>query len=382
VQITSILGLMAMMGASAITIDYGQVAIARQQLQSTVDAAALAGAGVMQYGVNIDGARSAILATASNNNVMGTPLSLATSDVEVGAWNEATHSIVPWSAAFTESAVRVTGRRTVGSIDGPIPLTFSRIFGLNNAQLTATAAAGVTVTNGPRKPVELMVVQDCSGSFLDEFPDAIDADFAMFDLVNGASITGDQLGYVGFNEGLKQTYNTYFTRVNGRYVYVHKDTYKELTTFGSSRTSLPSDWQTHKTLLRSDRADGYTNPAIALDWALNQYQTNGHAATCQQSVVLVSDGMPFGSTTTLTNQYRANTIAKANQLAALGVRIHTVTLTAEDNGVYGSGGADFDFNESLVRNGGVAFRTADPEALMDVLIAVGTIEVGSPHLFQ
>ena len=90
----------------------------------------------------------------------------------------------------------------------------------------------------------------------------------------------------------------------------------------------------------------------------------------------------YGSTTTVTNQRRANTVTACNTLAALGVRIHTVTLTDEDYGTYGSGGADFEFNESLVRNGGVAFRTADAQRLMQVLIAVGTIEVGKPNLFK
>jgi hypothetical protein len=52
------------------------------------------------------------------------------------------------------------------------------------------------------------------------------------------------------------------------------------------------------------------------------------------------------------------------------------------NQPYGLGGADFQFNESLIRNGGSAFRTADPNALMSVLIQVGAIEIGGPHLFQ
>ena len=156
-----------------------------------------------------------------------------------------------------------------------------------------------------------------------------------------------------------------------------------MSTFGSSRTALPSDWNTFHTLLNNHTPAGWTRPSVAFNWAHSEYDSHGDAANHQQSVVLISDGMPFGSTTSLTNQYRAETVTAVNNLAAQGVRVYTVTLTAEaDGAVYGNGGADFVFNESLVRNGGVAFRTANGAALRDALIAVGTLEVGSPSLIQ
>ncbi len=383
ISVYSALILLIIMGSVAVTVDWGLMWNGRQQLQDAVDAAALAGASSLQFGMDPAAARTAAIAAANNNMVLNQPLILAEQDIEVGAWDPDTHQIVPWSPAFTETAVRVTGRRTVDSPNGPIPLFFSYIFGRQHVEMAMSGAAGIATYNGPRKPVEIIVAQDASSSFIEEWRDAIDADWAMFNLINGASVDDDKLGYVAFNEGLKMSNQYYMTYEHGWWTYAPKPTYKTMTSFGGSRTQLPSDWRDHKTFVRNDGPRGYTNPSAALNWAIQEYAARGDDEKCQQSIVLVSDGMPFGQTAALTQQYRNQTVAKANEAGNLGIRIHTVTLTSEADGApYGSGGADFQFNESLVRNGGSAFRTADPEGLMDVLIQVGTIEIGKAHLFM
>jgi len=387
ILVTAIVALLALLGCAALTVDYGVYAMCRQQLQNAVDAAALAGASRLQYGIDIEGARTVINQTANANKVLGTSLHLNAADIQVGALADDGHSIVPWSAAFTKAACRVTGRRTLDSPDGPVPFFFARVFGIQHAQITASAAAGVVVSTNPRRPVEIAVIQDGSGSFKDEWPDAINADFTMFGLINGVAMAGDRLSFVAFDNDLTQyvTYEWVYSYYYRRWIQqaTYHDLNKHMTDFGSVRTSLPSAWSTFKTTCLDHTPSGYTNPAVAFQWVKDDYASYGDRNAHQQSIVLVSDGMPYASTSYETQQRRTNTVTKVNELAALGVRIHTVTLTAEADGApYGSGGADFAFNESLVRNGGVAFRTADPAALRDVLIAVGTIEVGCPSLFE
>ena len=68
-------------------------------------------------------------------------------------------------------------------------------------------------------------------------------------------------------------------------------------------------------------------------------------------------------------------ITAADRAGAAGIRIHTVTLQ-------GTQGADFAFNEGLIRNGGYALRAADATKLRDILISVGAIEVGHASLLQ
>jgi Flp pilus assembly protein TadG len=382
---TVAVALVALLSCAAMSVDYGVYLMSRQQLQSAVDAAALAGAGRLQYGIDIEAARTVINQTANANSVLGTPLHLATTDIEVGALADDGRTIVPWSAAFTRAVCRVTGRRTINSPDGPVPFFFARVFGLQNAQMTASAAAGAIVAVNPRRPVEIAVVQDGSGSFVEEWTDAMNADFSLFGLVNSVAMDGDSLSFVAFDNALAVD-TSYAWVWNGRrwvMQYTSTPLYKNMTTYGDSRTALPSAWSTFKTQCLNHTPTGYTNPAVALQWAKNNYATYGDPNAHQQSIVLVSDGMPYASTTAETQLRRDTTVAAANELAALGVRIHTVTLTLEaDSATYGSGGADFAFNESLVRNGGVAFRTANPAALRDLLIAVGTIEIGAPSLFE
>ncbi|MBU0606773.1 MAG: hypothetical protein KKI08_02755 [Armatimonadetes bacterium] len=387
ILVTAVVALLALLGCAALTVDYGVYAMCRQQLQNAVDAAALAGASRLQYGIDIEGARTVINQTANANEVLGTSLHLNAADIQVGAIGDDGHSIVPWSAAFTKAACRVTGRRTLDSPDGPVPFFFARVFGIQHAQITATAAAGVVVSHNPRRPVEICVIQDGSGSFEEEWEDAINADFTMYGLINGVAMEGDRLSFVAFDNDLTE-YVTYewvynYWRRRWEQQATYHELNKDMTDFGTDRMSLPGTWSSFKTTCLDHNPSGYTNPAVAFQWAKDDYEDHGDSDANQQSIVLVSDGMPFGSSSYQTQQRRTNTVTKVNQLAALGVRIHTVTLTAEDySAPYGSGGADFEFNESLVRNGGVAFRTADPEALRDVLIAVGTIEVGCPSLFE
>lgn len=384
VLIIAALALFALLGCAALTIDYSMFVMSRQQLQDAVDAACLAGSGaLLNSGLNFTTARQTVIDYGLANKVYGQPLHIADADIQAGAWMAATKTIVPWSPAFTQAAIRVTGRRTTGSTDGPIPFLFARVFGIQNRDLTATATAGVLVISHPRRPTEIMVVQDGSGSFDAEWDNAIAAGFEMYKLVNSVSITGDKLGFVTFDEVLTNSTSYTYVWDGYRYVKVYKPLNKIMTTFGSSRTSLPSDWNTFKTLLYNHNPEGYTRPGVAFNWANTEYDNHGDATNHQQSVVLISDGMPYGSTTYKTTQYRNETVTAVNALAAQGVRVYTVTLTSEADGEpYGSGGADYVFNESLIRNGGVAFRTASGAALRDALIAVGTLEVGSPSLIQ
>ncbi|MEI6501076.1 MAG: pilus assembly protein TadG-related protein [Armatimonadota bacterium] len=384
ILIIAALALFVLLGCAALTIDYSMFVLSRQQLQDATDAACLAGAGaLLNSGLNFTTARQTVMDYGLLNKVYGQPLHIADADIQAGAWMASTKTIVAWSPAYTQAAIRVTGRRTTGSTDGPIPFLFAKALGIQSRDLTATATAGVLVLSHPRRPTEITVVQDASGSFAQEWSNSITAGFEMYNLINSVSITGDKLGFVTFDEVLTNSTSYDWVWDGYRYVKVYKPLNKIMTTFGTSRTTLPSDWTTFKSLLNSHNPAGYTRPSLAFNWANTEYDSHGDAVNHQQSIVLISDGMPFGSTTTKTNQYRAETVTAVNALAAQGVRIYTVTLTAEaDGAVYGNGGADYQFNESLVRNGGVAFRTASGATLRDALIAVGTLEVGAPSLIQ
>ncbi len=137
-----------MAGVAALTIDLGNVYVARAELQRVADASALAGASVYFTDAAVAG-RTCTLASAAvarskavaeHNAVQGDGLTLRASDLAFGRHDfgnpeSPLSSIGPWNA------VQVTAARTGGSADGPVSLMFARIWGKDSTSLTATARA-------------------------------------------------------------------------------------------------------------------------------------------------------------------------------------------------------------------------------------------------
>lgn len=122
-------GLIALMGALALSIDLGYFYVARNQLQNAVDAAALAGAqGLLaQPGVYTQNGQAVTLAkeTAAMNRVDGQPVSLNTNEI-----------------SFPESGVvRVDATRTCRTF-------FGQILGVRQVRIRAVAAARVAPATG------------------------------------------------------------------------------------------------------------------------------------------------------------------------------------------------------------------------------------------
>ncbi len=401
------MALLALLGMAAVTIDVGRLVLAKQELQDVADAAALASAATLREGMDVERAKQTAIDIAASNTILGQPAVLDPDvDVEVGAWDAELGQIVPWSAMFNSMAVQVTMRRTQDSPGGSVPLIFGTILGVDSVPMSASGAAGVVVSGNPREPVEIMVVQDGSGSFAEEWELAIDADFALVQLVNNVSIDDDATGFVAFNDEILQYgeegwykdwykewykhwywtgrrwrwYWDYSWEFRWKYGTVYADLILELTAYEEG-LDLPVEVEEVYEHADATEPNGYTNPGIALDWAITEFMDHGNSE-CAQVIVLVSDGMPFGSTDGVTEGYRGYAIAQANRAEAQGIRIHTITLTSEEYGEYGYGGADFEFNQSLTRLGGYALRTHNPDHLQSLLITVGAIEIGSPFLFK
>ncbi|MBK8914764.1 MAG: VWA domain-containing protein [Phycisphaerales bacterium] len=152
-----------MLGMGALSVDVGAMYAARAELQSAVDAAALAAASNLAGEAGVDtrvAAREAATKYARLNRVLNTYGGVdVVRDIEFGS-----AAYDPHSGGFTFSpgtpstdAVRVTVRRTDDSEGGPIPLGFANIFGFNRAELRARATAVLI-------PRDIAVVIDLSGS--------------------------------------------------------------------------------------------------------------------------------------------------------------------------------------------------------------------------
>lgn len=120
------LAMVALLSAVALAVDGGMILTARAEAQRVADSSALAGAGILALDPDNDGgARTEAISYAAQNSVRGTPAVVLDGDVVVD---------------LDESTVAVTVHRTTNR-GNPLGTFFARVFGVNNASITAYAKA-------------------------------------------------------------------------------------------------------------------------------------------------------------------------------------------------------------------------------------------------
>jgi hypothetical protein len=144
--------LTVLVGFAALAVDMGILYNVKTEVQRTADSAALAAAwklldqeklmGLPDMSEEINAAIGEAGAYAARNKVAGAAPSLRNSDVLVGHLNDPTNLAEQISTGDinTYNAVQVTVRRD-SLQNGPIPLLFGQIFGLNSADVSAKATA-------------------------------------------------------------------------------------------------------------------------------------------------------------------------------------------------------------------------------------------------
>ncbi|HEV2969153.1 MAG TPA: pilus assembly protein TadG-related protein [Pirellulales bacterium] len=156
--------LVPFMGMVAFALDIAWIVQSRSDLQSTADAAALAGAeqlmnGFVQYSLPGQTLQSTILSTAESNaktyaknfasyNTAGGVSSLALNDADIQfGFTDASNNFTasPTYSGFPNT-VKVT-MRLDSNANGQLKLFFAPIFGVNSTPVTATAAATIFTAN-------------------------------------------------------------------------------------------------------------------------------------------------------------------------------------------------------------------------------------------
>ena len=406
VIVLAALALLMLLGLSALVVDLGVAYMAAQQAQNAADVAALAGVGKLRDGMDPAAASQEATAVAAANTILRHSVTLSPSDVKVGAWDAVTRQVVDWDPTATSAAVQVTVRRTQGSLDGPVHTLFAGVLGVDHIEVTRSAIAVMYVSLRPRSALNLMIVQDGSTSFQSAWSKAIDADTELLKLINGVSVTSDSAGMVTFSAALPDWYLSqaglassykpypqanlgikYTTDSSGKLRKTNVQGVSDshglvrsmtgaLTEFDpNNHTQLVTALDTASKLLKNGVAWGDTDTAAGLNYAIDRLLESGNPAA-EKVIVLISDGMPHDINGSYYTQLRMQAaVDAADRAQSEGIRIHTVTLE-------GTKGANFDFNESLIRNGGYALRAADADKLRDILISVGKIEVGHPSLVR
>ncbi len=358
VTIFIVLGMSALLGVMALAIDTGFMYMTRLQLQNAADAAAVAAMrSFLDEGEIFPTASPSVVPfemvvaneVAVRHSAGGLPVMLKLpDDVEFGYWNFGSRTFTP-GIGFGSPAARVTARREEGSPGGPIGLFFARVLGRSEANVNAAAVAAI-------RRRDLIIVQDRTYSFVDEFDDAQNADKALVDAMVTQSIAGDRIGLVTFARDVTEE--------------------AQLTDLSTGTQSM-----LETTIDAFDVCTGPGPPggpcygtdiAVGIDQARQMFASST-AGNSEQVMVIVSDGVPcigelLPSAAAVTEGQALATQA-ADRAGDEGISIFVVTL--DQGGGAGFGPcfvADITFNESLARGFGQGFTTTD-EADLDELLA-------------
>jgi Ca-activated chloride channel homolog len=146
---------------AAFAVDVAWMQLVRTELRTSTDAAARAGAKELSLSQSTTTARNRAKDVAKRNLVANDPLLLADSDIVFGRSVQAseTERFKFTAGGTTPNAIQVTGRRTKGSVTGPVDLLFAGVLGVRQFQPVETA----TSTQLDR---DICLVVDRSGSMM------------------------------------------------------------------------------------------------------------------------------------------------------------------------------------------------------------------------
>ena len=335
VYIWTAFGILGMLGFAGLAIDMSYFYVARNQLQTSADAAALAGATLMSD----TNAMRAEAKKYAKMNVGGDDQVLTDSDVERGTWDFSSRSFS--SGGAKPNAVRVTTRMAQAN-GNPAGTFFASVLGFNNVDISTSAVAAYSTD----KQWDVLVVQDVTSSFSAEIGDARAANHALLDCLQQRTSGDSLVGMVTFT-GVAQDYVALDSMDVG---------------YDSLSNAIDA--------LDSCGAAGMppcsgTHVGAGMERALEMFaESDSEEPDSDHSIgramVILGDGAPnaSGPNAGLTNQQLMDhAMAMADQAEAQEISVYTVFYdeTNDDAGAA--------FFEDLVRGNGSALRTPDSAEL-------------------
>jgi hypothetical protein len=139
--------LATVLGFTALSVDIGLVRVARTQLQTAVDAAAVSGAQELDGTVaGITSARARAIEFGAYNNVLTHKVTLTTSEVDVGAYNSTTKAFKSYKAG--DDVTLVNAVRITKSGSDVVPMLGKFLFGTDALSVKATSLAQRPTNDG------------------------------------------------------------------------------------------------------------------------------------------------------------------------------------------------------------------------------------------
>ena len=382
------IGMVAIFGTMlSFTVSTGEILVKQQQLQDIADATALAGAAALRDG------QDALEAVANAADLVSQPdgapfpnLALEEGAIEVGRYDFIQKVFNPVGAGNDGiPAVRVSLPLTVAlgktSTGGPAFIMSSFLRDQLGVQELSMGAEAIAVV----RPRDIVIVQDITGSFEDEFEFARQADLALVDIIaTSYGGLGDQIGVVTFGRTAYTEFPLTSVAEGVEDLKVFLGSTMEVCTTSSSRHRFENR--------RDHRRYDPTDPNDTVGRRLRRINCQGtgtgpalvHATTMLEHavargsepvIVLLTDGVPchyvwWQSASQWVENGKQEAITAAIEAKQLGIRVFVVDLSFPPFGPDGSCSADGSgFNLDLASHG-FGTTTADPAELERKLLEI------------
>lgn len=348
VMLVTLLALICLIASASLAVDVGMMLATRGQLQNAADAAALAAMHSVRESGTFGSAAGAATSIAGQHAAGGDPVQVAASDITLGHYDFGARTFGA-GIGFGAPAVRVQARRSDGSPAGPLNLFFASVLGRDTADVGADAVAA-------SRRRDLIIVQDRTQSFIDEFPSALDADRDLVLALEAQGFGGDRVGLITFARDAVVAAN--------------------LTPLAGGGTTALLDAIDNFPLCTSIGGPGGpcygTDIGIGIDAARNMLVTQSTSRDAERVMVIVSDGTPcfLEAGSRAVSRGQAAATAAANRAGDAGLTIFVVTLDAPGGGGGACSSGNVAFNESLARGFGRGFTTTNESDLDDLLTSI------------
>ena len=342
VYIWTAFGIIGMLGFGGLAIDMSYFYISRNQLQTSADAAALAGALRMS---DVQAMRTEAKKYAEMN-AAGDSQILANNDIQRGTWNFQTKTFTPGGA--NANAVKVTTRRSQAN-GNPAGTFLASVLGFHNVNISTSAVAAYSTDD----EWDVLVVQDVTSSFSAEIDDARQANHVLLDCLQQRTSGDSLVGIVTFT-GIAQDYAPFDTM---------EESYDSL--------SAAIDGLDPCGQYGMPKCSG-THVGAGMERALQMFSEVDAAEpdrkdSSVRAMVILGDGAPNASGPN-SNKSNQDLINHANAMADLAddndISIFTVFYD-EDNDDAGAA-----FFEGLVRGEGASLRTPNSSELPELFASL------------
>ena len=280
-----------LIAAAAFSLDVAYMHMVRAELRTATDAAARAGAETLTRTQDDALAVQAAIQAGQRHFVAGKSLNLSAGDIQLGQMTQNPRGGFDFVGGGGKlSAVQVTGRRTSGSNDGPVPLFFGPFFGTTNFQPSQSASAGANVR-------DIALVLDRSGSM--------------------ARVEG---GISRIN-ALKDAVAVFFDEI-GRTSPNAKCSLISYSTTATRDIELDTNFEDTLDFVDGMSPAGFTNIFQSLRFGSDSLEASGRRKFADRTIVLMTDGN-FNE--------GGDPTPSARVAASRGHTIHTVTFSSGAN---------------------------------------------------